>query len=44
MPSARERCQGVDPQALSSMREAIAESFPEIRCHVIDDLLAEPLG
>ncbi|MEU4091828.1 antibiotic biosynthesis monooxygenase [Streptomyces sp. NPDC026673] len=42
--SARERCQGVDPEALSSMREAIAESFPEIRCNVIDDLLAEPLG
>ncbi|WP_351229128.1 antibiotic biosynthesis monooxygenase [Streptomyces sp. NPDC002133] len=42
--SARERCPGVDPEALSSMREAIAESLPEIRCHVIDDLLAEPRG
>jgi hypothetical protein len=39
---ARERCQGADPGAPSSMREAIAESFPEIRCHVIDGLLAEP--
>ena len=38
----RERCQGVDPDALSSMRQAITESFPEIRCQVIDDLLAEP--
>ncbi|GAA3828779.1 hypothetical protein [Streptomyces chiangmaiensis] len=38
----RERCNGVDPEALSSMREAIAEAFPEIRCQVIDDLLAEP--
>ncbi|MFJ8727139.1 hypothetical protein [Streptomyces sp. NPDC093269] len=42
--SARERCQGVDPQALSSMREAIAASSPDIRCHLIDDLPAEPLG
>ncbi|GAA3903789.1 hypothetical protein [Streptomyces lannensis] len=42
--SARERCQGVDPQALSSMREAIAASFPDIRCQLIDDLPAEPLG
>ena len=38
----RERCQGVDPDALSSMRQAIVESFPEIRCQVVDDLLAEP--
>ena len=40
--ASRERCQGVDPDALSSMRQAIVESFPEIRCQVVDDLLAEP--
>ena len=42
--AARERCQGVDPEALASMRQAIAEALPEIRCQVIDDLLAEPRG
>lgn len=41
---ARERCQGADPEALAMMREAVAEGFPEIRCEVFDDLLAEPGG
>ncbi|MCX5380433.1 antibiotic biosynthesis monooxygenase [Streptomyces sp. NBC_00091] len=38
----RERCQGADPEALELMRASIAESFPEIRCAIVDDLLAEP--
>ncbi|GAA2069980.1 hypothetical protein GCM10009801_20320 [Streptomyces albiaxialis] len=38
----RERCQGTDPEALESMREAIEEYFPETRCEVTDDMLAEP--
>lgn len=40
--TAREQCQDIDAEGLALMRDAIAESLPEIRCHVIDDLLAEP--
>ncbi|MEU0336729.1 antibiotic biosynthesis monooxygenase [Streptomyces sp. NPDC006193] len=39
---AREACPEVDPEGEAMMREAIAESFPSLRCQVVDDLLAEP--
>lgn len=39
---ARERCGAPDPEGLAMMRHAIAESFDEIRCKIVDDLLAEP--